>query len=202
IVLFKVLISNLIPRSGGTDTISWEHQYLMYFLQKEKKINLVDLLFGYLCQATKLVQIFRKVYPELLEEERAKKVDAGFLTKKHLKKQVVKPKNPLQTKYEEHFFYDGFPVISEADDEEVIQNFLEDFTKSTGIVVSRSMVPPAPNMDLYKPKKRKRIEKTSGEQGPKKKEMKKEGVTTSEKQKDDTVGKEKVVAEEGKKKDK
>ncbi|MCI28666.1 hypothetical protein A2U01_0049868 [Trifolium medium] len=25
IVLFKVLISNLIPRSGGTDTISWEH---------------------------------------------------------------------------------------------------------------------------------------------------------------------------------
>ncbi|MCI77662.1 hypothetical protein A2U01_0098932, partial [Trifolium medium] len=29
IVLFKILISNLIPRSGGTDTISWEHQHLL-----------------------------------------------------------------------------------------------------------------------------------------------------------------------------
>ncbi|MCI31679.1 hypothetical protein A2U01_0052891, partial [Trifolium medium] len=40
IVLFKVLISNIIPRSGGTDTISWEHQHLLFFLKKEKKINL------------------------------------------------------------------------------------------------------------------------------------------------------------------
>ncbi|MCI15994.1 hypothetical protein A2U01_0037134, partial [Trifolium medium] len=111
-------------------------------------------------------------------------------------------------KYEEHFFYDGFPIISEADDEEVIMNFLEDFKKSTGIDVPRSMVPPAPNVDLYKPRKRKRAEKTSEEQEPKKKEFKKEDVTTSEKQKEDPPGKEKVVkkesvvAEEGKKKDK
>ncbi|MCI62132.1 hypothetical protein A2U01_0083389, partial [Trifolium medium] len=37
---------------------------------------------------------------------------------------------------------------------------------------------------------------------PKKKEIKKEDVTTSEKQKEDIPGKEKVVVEEGKKKDK
>ncbi|MCI30674.1 hypothetical protein A2U01_0051885, partial [Trifolium medium] len=95
----------------------------------------------------------------------------------------------------EHFFYDGFPVISEADDEEVILNFLEDFMRTIGIVVPRSMVPPAPNTDLYKPRKRKRTAKTSEEQKPKKKEMKKEEVTTSEKQKDDTAGEEKVVKE-------
>ncbi|MCI52493.1 hypothetical protein A2U01_0073737, partial [Trifolium medium] len=73
-----------------------------------------------------------------------------------LKNKVVKPENPLQAKFEDHFFCDGFPVISEADDEEVILNFLEDFKKETGIHVPRSMVPPAPNVDLYKPKKRKR----------------------------------------------
>ncbi|MCI36311.1 hypothetical protein A2U01_0057534 [Trifolium medium] len=64
-----------------------------------------------------------------------------------LKNKVVKTKNPLQAKYEDHFFCDGFPVISEADDEEVILNFLEDFKKSAGIDVPRSMVPPAPSVD-------------------------------------------------------
>ncbi|MCI15856.1 hypothetical protein A2U01_0036995, partial [Trifolium medium] len=68
VVLFKVLISNIIPRSGGTDTISWEHQHFLYFLQKEKKINLVDILFGYLCQAVR--ESFEKnvatvIYPRL-----------------------------------------------------------------------------------------------------------------------------------------
>ncbi|MCI09192.1 hypothetical protein A2U01_0030275, partial [Trifolium medium] len=59
----------------------------------------------------------------------------------------------------------------------------------------RSMVPPAPDVDLYKPKKRKRAEKTSEGEEPKKKEVKKEAVTTSEKKKEDTAGKEKVVEE-------
>ncbi|MCI80958.1 hypothetical protein A2U01_0102230, partial [Trifolium medium] len=49
----------------------------------------------------------------------------------------------------------------------------------------------APDMDLYKPRKRKRAEKNPEEQGPKKKEIKKEGVTTSEKLKEDTAVKEK-----------
>ncbi|MCH93378.1 hypothetical protein A2U01_0014327, partial [Trifolium medium] len=112
-----------------------------------------------------------------------------------IRKQVVKTKNPLQTQFDEHFFYDGFPVISEADNEEVIQNFLEEFKKSTRIDVPRSMVPPALNVDLYKPK-RKRAETTYGEQEPKTKEIKKEAVTTSEKQKEDPAEKEKVAQKE------
>ncbi|MCI16906.1 hypothetical protein A2U01_0038051 [Trifolium medium] len=105
----------------------------------------------------------KKAYPELVEEERAQKIDANFLTRMGLKNKVVKPENPLQAKFEDHFLCDGFSVISEADDEEVILNFLENFKKETGINVPRSMVPPAPNVDLYKPKKRKRKTKDSEE---------------------------------------
>ncbi|MCI25988.1 hypothetical protein A2U01_0047179, partial [Trifolium medium] len=67
--------------------------------------------------------------------------------------------------------------------------------KETGVDVPRSMVPPAPNVDLYKPRKRKRTVKTS-EDEPKKKEMKKEKVTASEKQKETVVEKEKVIVAE------
>ncbi|MCI35750.1 hypothetical protein A2U01_0056971, partial [Trifolium medium] len=77
----------------------------------------------------------------------------------------------------------------EADDEEVILNFLEDFKKETGISVPRSIVPPAPNVDLYKPKKRKRNVKTSEEE-TQKREVKKEEVKKEEV----------IVAEAGKKK--
>ncbi|MCI05039.1 hypothetical protein A2U01_0026088 [Trifolium medium] len=50
----------------------------------------------------------------------AQKLDASFMSRMGLKEKVLKPKNPLQAKYGEHFFCQGFPVISEADDEEVI----------------------------------------------------------------------------------
>ncbi|MCI50249.1 hypothetical protein A2U01_0071493, partial [Trifolium medium] len=62
---------------------------------------------------------------------------------------------------------------SKADDEEVILNFLEDFKKETGINVPRSLVPPTPNVDLYKPGKRKITVKTSEEE-VQKEEVKKE----------------------------
>ncbi|MCI33454.1 hypothetical protein A2U01_0054671, partial [Trifolium medium] len=79
-------------------------------------------------------------------------------------------------------------------------NFLEDFKKETGVDVPRSMVPPTPNVDLYKPRKRKRSVKTSEEE-PKKKEMKKEIENVAEKKKV-IEKKEMIVAEAGKKKDK
>ncbi|MCI47368.1 hypothetical protein A2U01_0068609, partial [Trifolium medium] len=62
--------------------------------------------------------------------------------------------------------------------------------------------PPAPEVDLYKPRKRKRKQNTSEgeEEEPKIKDIKKEAVTTSESVKEQVV-KEKVVAEKAKKKD-
>ncbi|MCH93056.1 hypothetical protein A2U01_0014003, partial [Trifolium medium] len=100
-----------------------------------------------------------------------------------LKEKVLKPKNPLQVKYKEHFFCQGFPVISEADNEEVILNFLEQFKKETGFNVPRSMVPPAPNVDLYKPRKRKRKTKASEES------EKDEGQEAEENKKEEKVNK-------------
>ncbi|MCI57954.1 hypothetical protein A2U01_0079207, partial [Trifolium medium] len=54
------------------------------------------------------------------------------------------------------------------------------------------MVPPAPNVDLYKPKKRKRTVKTSEEE-PHKKEMKKEKEIVDEAGKKKGVKKRKAV---------
>ncbi|MCI56599.1 hypothetical protein A2U01_0077850, partial [Trifolium medium] len=58
------------------------------------------------------------------------------------------------------------------------------------------MVPPAPDTDLYKPRKRKRNVKSSEDQeeGPNIKEIKKEAVTASVSVKEKVV-KEKVVEE-------
>ncbi|MCH82653.1 hypothetical protein A2U01_0003464, partial [Trifolium medium] len=192
LVLFKIFISSIVPRSGGTDTISWEHKHFIYFLLKGKKINLLDLLFESLCQVirdgnfrrytyvayprllselffqTKLVKVLRRFYPHLVKEERATKLDAGFLTRMGIKHKVVKPQNPLKVRYEDHLYCNGFLDLSEADDEEVIQFFLQDLKKDTGIDVPMSMVPSAPTVDLYKPRKR----KASAKEG--KKEVKKE----------------------------
>ncbi|MCI33717.1 hypothetical protein A2U01_0054934, partial [Trifolium medium] len=49
-----------------------------------------------------------------------------------------------------------------------------DFKKETGINVPRSLVPPAPNVDLYKPRKMKRTVKTSEEEVKKEEEDVKE----------------------------
>ncbi|MCH86906.1 hypothetical protein A2U01_0007767, partial [Trifolium medium] len=102
-VLFKILLSSIFPRTGGTDTISWEHMHFLYFLQKNKKINLAECLFEHLCGAIsdgfvkrfttvahprllselfyqcRLVQVLKKVYPALTKEKRAKILDASFL---------------------------------------------------------------------------------------------------------------------------
>ncbi|MCI30782.1 hypothetical protein A2U01_0051993, partial [Trifolium medium] len=118
----------------------------------------------------KLVKILRRFYPKLVVEERAQKLDASFLTRMGIKEKVVKPLNPLQIRYEEHLYCKGFPVISEADDEEVIQFFLEGLKKETRIDVPRDMVPPAPTVDLYKPEKRKRVVKVSDKEEGQKKE--------------------------------
>ncbi|MCI30838.1 hypothetical protein A2U01_0052049, partial [Trifolium medium] len=76
---------------------------------------------------------------------------------------------------------------------EVILNFLEDLLRSTGVFVPRRMVPPAPNTDLYKPRKRKRNQE---EEELKKRESKKQAGTTS-KVVEEKVVDEKIVEEKG-----
>jgi hypothetical protein len=61
----------------------------------------------------------------------------------------VKIKNPLQEVYESYFWCKGFPTISEADNDEVIENFLEMVRRDTGVKIDRNMVAGSP-CDIYK----------------------------------------------------
>ncbi|MCH95101.1 hypothetical protein A2U01_0016075, partial [Trifolium medium] len=142
-VLFKIMQTSIFPRSGGVDTISWEHRHFIYFLLKNKKINLADCLFEHLCAAiregnfnrnttvahprllselffqSKLYKVLKKFYPNLAKEERANPLDATFLSRMNIKKNIVKPQKPLKANINDYLYSDGYPTISEADSEEV-----------------------------------------------------------------------------------
>ncbi|WJX89979.1 hypothetical protein P8452_71926 [Trifolium repens] len=70
--------------------------------------------------------------------------------KKKTKEEIKQAKTPLQAVYEEYFWCDGFPTISEHDNDVVVKNFLELVRIDTGISVPRSMVVGVPNWDIFK----------------------------------------------------
>ncbi|KAK2449154.1 hypothetical protein QL285_008378 [Trifolium repens] len=70
--------------------------------------------------------------------------------KKKTKEEIKQAKTPLQAVYEKYFWCDGFPTISEHDNDAVIKNFLELVRIDTGISVPRSMVVGVPNWDIFK----------------------------------------------------
>jgi hypothetical protein len=72
-------------------------------------------------------------------------------------KNLVYPNNPLLEIYEKYFWCGGFPTISEFDNDEVIENFLEDVRKETGYPVDKSMVAAIPDWDhINNPKQKTR----------------------------------------------
>ncbi|MCH92401.1 F-box/kelch-repeat protein, partial [Trifolium medium] len=133
LVLFKIFISSIVPRSGAIKDGNFKR-----FTSVAYPRLLSELFFQ-----TKLVKVLRKFYPKLVKVEKALKLDAGFLSRMNIKKKIVKPQNPLEVTINDHLYCDGFLVISEADDEEVIQFFLEK-VKETGVDVPRNRVPQAP----------------------------------------------------------
>ncbi|KAK2362275.1 hypothetical protein QL285_087352 [Trifolium repens] len=73
---------------------------------------------------------------------------------------LKKPVNPLQKIYEKYFWCDGFPTISEHDNDEVIKNFLQMVRDETGAKVDRRMVVAVPDWDVFNnPKERTRSSK-------------------------------------------
>ncbi|XP_045809769.1 uncharacterized protein LOC123904122 [Trifolium pratense] len=179
-VLFKIIISSICPRLGGTDTISWPHRHLIYFLLTDRKVNLGDYLFERVCEAIffsksqrrttivhprllsdllfqgRIVKQLQKFYPELVENKIMPEVlTANFLAKMHLiNTKVVQPSQDFQVRTEDPFYVGGYPIVSELDCEEVIQNYLERL-KGEGYNVTREMVPNEPIVSLYKPRQRK-----------------------------------------------
>ncbi|KAK2374582.1 hypothetical protein QL285_075534 [Trifolium repens] len=66
------------------------------------------------------------------------------------KEELKTAKSPLEQVYEKYFWCDGFPTISEFDNDDVIKNFLELVRLDSGVSVPRSMVVGVPNWDIFK----------------------------------------------------
>jgi hypothetical protein len=49
LVAFRILIVSIVTRGGGTDTISWPHKHMIWFMLKRVKVNLAACLFEHLC---------------------------------------------------------------------------------------------------------------------------------------------------------
>ncbi|XP_045791417.1 uncharacterized protein LOC123886122 [Trifolium pratense] len=188
-VLFKIILSTISPRVGGTDTISWPHRHLIYFLLTERKVNLGKYFFERICEAIFLsksqwkttivyprllsdllfqghiIQNLKKFYPELVTQKFSPEVlNASFLTKMHLiNTKLVQPKQEFKVSLEDRLYVNGYPIISELDAEEVIQDYLK-VLQGEGYTVDRSMVPKAP-VNMYRPKRKlKRKADTQDEQ--------------------------------------
>ncbi|KAK2374568.1 hypothetical protein QL285_075521 [Trifolium repens] len=171
---FKVFLASIITREGGYDTISIPHRHFIWFLYKKVKTNLAKLLFDHLCftisksrtkspfiihhprliseiiRQTKLIQIVST--KEKLRVFNTAKYDASVLVNMKLKtkEELKTAKSPLEAVYEKYFWCDGFPTISEHDNDDVIKNFLELVRIDSGVRVPRSMVVGVPNWDIFK----------------------------------------------------
>ncbi|CAJ2642237.1 unnamed protein product [Trifolium pratense] len=177
-VLFKIILAAICPRVGGTDTISWTHHHLIYFLLKGTKVNLGEYFFERICEAIfssksqrktpiayprllsdllyqgHVVQNLKKFHPELVEKKFTPEIlNASFLTKMRIiSSKLVQPPQEFTASLEDRLYVDGYPVISEMDAEHIIQDYLEVLRKE-GYTVDRSMVPPAP-VNMYNPKRK------------------------------------------------
>ncbi|KAK2456076.1 hypothetical protein QL285_003474 [Trifolium repens] len=171
---FRICLSTIFTRKGGLDTISIPHKHLIWFLYKRVKVNLAKILFEHMCFTinegrTKIPSVIHhpRLISELIRQTKltdivsakeklrvfqTAKYDASVLVnmKRKTKEEIIQVKTPLQQVYEKYFWCDGFPTISEHDNDEVIKNFLESVRRDTGVSVPRKMVVSVPNWDIFK----------------------------------------------------
>ncbi|KAK2421702.1 hypothetical protein QL285_032301 [Trifolium repens] len=171
---FRMCLSTIFTRKGGLDTISIPHKHLIWFLYKRVKVNLAKILFDHMCFTihegrTKIPSVIHhpRLISELIRQTKltdilsakeklrvfqTAKYDASVLVnmKRKTKEEIIQVKTPLQQVYEKYFWCDGFPTISEHDNDEVIENFLEAVRRDTGVSVPRKMVVSVLNWDIFK----------------------------------------------------
>ncbi|KAK2404933.1 hypothetical protein QL285_054234 [Trifolium repens] len=218
---FKVFLASIITREGGYDTISLPHRHFIWFMYKKVKINLAKLLFDHLCftisksrtkspsiihhprliseiiRQTKLIQIVStKEKPRVFNTA---KYDASVLVNMKLKtkEELKTAKSPLEQVYEKYFWCDGFPTISEFDNDDVIKNFLELVRLDSGVRVPRSMVVGVPNWDIFKGPKQ--ITKSKRKPQPIEQEIVEESSKEQSEDKNDAAevsGAERIATEE------
>ncbi|KAK2430630.1 hypothetical protein QL285_028947 [Trifolium repens] len=171
---FRMSLATIFTRKGGLDTVSYPHKHFLWFLYKRVKINLAKILFDHMCLTVKdgrtsipsvihhprlISELIRQTKFTEIVSAREKlrvfqtaKFDAQILVnmKRKTKAEIVPVKSPLRQVYEKYFWCDGFPTISEHDNEEVIKNFLLGVKRDTGVSVPRKMVVSVPNWDIFK----------------------------------------------------
>ncbi|KAK2449080.1 hypothetical protein QL285_008311 [Trifolium repens] len=171
---FRIFLATIVTREGGLDTISIPHKHFIWFLYKKVKVNLAKILFDHMCltitasrtkmpsnihhprliseliRQTKLTDILSA--KEKLRVFQTAKYDATVLVnmKRKTKNEIISVKTPLEQVYEKYFWCDGFPTISEHDNEDVINNFIEIVRRDTGVRVPRKMVMSVPNWEIFK----------------------------------------------------
>ncbi|KAK2449016.1 hypothetical protein QL285_008254 [Trifolium repens] len=171
---FRIFLATIVTREGGLDTISIPHKHFIWFLYKKVKVNLAKILFDHMCltitasrtkmpsnihhprliseliRQTKLTDILSA--KEKLRVFQTAKYDATVLVnmKRKTKNEIISVKTPLEQVYEKYFWCDGFPTISEHDNEDVINNFIEIVRRDTGVRVPRKMVVSVPNWEIFK----------------------------------------------------
>ncbi|KAK2452028.1 hypothetical protein QL285_011031 [Trifolium repens] len=171
---FRIFLATIVTREGGLDTISIPHKHFIWFLYKKVKVNLAKILFDHMCltitasrtkmpsnihhprliseliRQTKLTDILSA--REKLRVFQTAKYDATVLVnmKRKTKNEIISVKTPLEQVYEKYFWCDGFPTISEHDNEDVINNFIEIVRRDTGVRVPRKMVVSVPNWEIFK----------------------------------------------------
>ncbi|KAK2427634.1 hypothetical protein QL285_026201 [Trifolium repens] len=171
---FRMCLSTIFTRKRGLDSISIPHKHLIWFLYKRVKVNLAKILFDHMCFTinegrTKIPSVIHhpRLISELIRQTKltdilsakeklrvfqTAKYDATVLVnmKRKTKEQIIPVKTPLQQVYEKYFWCDGFPTISEHDNEEVIKNFIESVRRDTGVRVPRKMVVSVHNWEIFK----------------------------------------------------
>ncbi|KAK2430278.1 NADH:ubiquinone reductase (H(+)-translocating) [Trifolium repens] len=171
---FRMSLATIFTRKGGLDTVSYPHKHFLWFLFKRVKINLAKILFDHMCSTIKdgrtsipsvihhprlISELIRQTKftdivsaKEKLRVFQTAKFDASILVnmKRKTKLEIIPVKTPLRQVYEQYFWCDGFPTISEHDNEDVINNFLEGVKRDTGVSVPRRMVASVPNWDIFK----------------------------------------------------
>ncbi|WJX57373.1 NADH:ubiquinone reductase (H(+)-translocating) [Trifolium repens] len=171
---FRVFLATIVTREGGLDTISIPHKHFIWFLYKKVKVNLAKILFDHMCltitasrtklpsnihhprliseliRQTKLTDILSA--KEKLRVFQTAKYDATVLVnmKRKTKNEIISVKTPLEQVYEKYFWCDGFPTISEHDNEDLINNFIEIVRRDTGVRVPRKMVVSVLNWEIFK----------------------------------------------------
>ncbi|GAU40820.1 hypothetical protein TSUD_398040 [Trifolium subterraneum] len=194
-VVFRILIHSLIPISGGKDIVSSSHRHLLFFLKSGVKVNFVDHIFSTLCteiskginyddpakihivyprllsalfERTDLVEVLKPYYPALCESEVIEVFDAHSLKNMKFISTVI-PTPPSESEVvRAQLYYGDLPIISKADDIEVIKKFLEQVYQDTNILILLSPVPDAPEMKIVPKRKRSKSSKKQSKSSAKK----------------------------------